>query len=132
MAFSFTVHTGEAPASRAIGHYAGEDLLFTAFLQAGFARVLLPVRPGYDLAVPYLLASGMLWDGPDALAPANRGFVALINDLKAAAGSPPEREVRSEPWDIRVPTSMVMLQDGAELPGLSPGLTPGVGTRSAR
>ena len=39
------------------------DAVYTAFLQAGAARVLVSVTPGYEHAVMHYLATGQPWDG---------------------------------------------------------------------
>ncbi len=41
------------------------DPLFTRFLQAGAARVVLPVHPAYNDAILYYLQTGDLWNGGD-------------------------------------------------------------------
>ncbi|MEM1203210.1 MAG: hypothetical protein AAGN66_08275 [Acidobacteriota bacterium] len=120
MAYAFTAHVGDGAEHGAFQHYRGEDERFTAFLQADLARVLLPVEPGHVFALIYFLAAGMVWDGRDALTPANPDHagirsVDLINELKQA----PEDDLGEAPeeaWEVRVPTSMVFLQDSSELP----------------
>jgi hypothetical protein len=44
------------------------DPLFQRFLQAGFARVVVPVREFYEKAALRYLADGALWDGGEARA----------------------------------------------------------------
>ena len=118
MAYSFTVRTGEAPSEWALNQYQGEDELFTAFLQAGLARVLVPVRADFSYIVPYFLASGTIWDGENFLTAANEASVSLINELKTSQLGREMSTESSEPWLIRVPTPMVVLQDGSDLPGV--------------
>jgi hypothetical protein len=124
MTFSFNVLT-EVPGRRgetawALQRYAGADSLFTAFLQAAFARLLLPVRPDFDLIVPYFLASGMIWPGENSLTPANPDSVPLINELKSLALLPSPPPKAGETWEVTVPTSMVLLQDSPDLPSFPP------------
>ena len=40
---------------------ADDDALFASFLQAGQARVLLPVQPAHVMAFLYFYSAGMLW-----------------------------------------------------------------------
>lgn len=120
MTYSFNVLTPE-PGRRgevawALQRFPGADSLFSAFLQAVSARILLPVRPGFDLTVLYSLASGMIWPCADVLTPAHSGSVPLINDLKNLALQPRSAAPPDESWEITVPTSMVLLQDGPDLP----------------
>lgn len=117
MAFAFTVLTGEAPEERQINYYMGVESLFTAFLQAASARVLLPVSPGFDFLIPYFLAAGAIWAGSPELTPAHTQSVDLIDELKSVRqADSEERKPRSKPWNVVTPTSMVVLQEGQDLP----------------
>lgn len=113
MAYSFAVSVGDSPDQQTLNDYRGELEPFTAFLQASWARVHLPVVPGRSFAVPYFLASGMTWDGRNDLTPCNRGSVDLINDLKSEVAQCP---AASRPWEVRIPTSMTLLQGSPDLP----------------
>lgn len=83
------------------------DPLFMAFLRAGFARVVVPVRPGYERAALRFLADGSLWDGGETPGVDSPMYVAIENELKQAVG---EVDPTIEPWDITVPTTLTVLQ----------------------
>ena len=83
------------------------DPLFLNFLQAGFARVVVPVREGYDAAAMRYLADGALWNGGAAPGVDDPMYVAIGNELKEPVG---EVDPDVTPWDIRVPTSLTVLQ----------------------
>ena len=83
------------------------DPLFMAFLRAGFARVVVPVRPGYERAALRFLADGSLWDGGATPGVDSPMYVAIENELKEAVGT---MDPDIEPWDITVPTSLTVLQ----------------------
>ncbi|AFZ24613.1 hypothetical protein Cylst_2394 [Cylindrospermum stagnale PCC 7417] len=100
----------------AFNPYSGNDSLFTSFLQAGAVRVLVPVRPDYAMLVLYYLSSGTIWTGANALTPTDEKYVSLVNDLKILPQSDRESKHVSEPWEITIPTSMIMLQDSSKLP----------------
>lgn len=113
----------------ALNPYSGNDALFTSFLQAGAARVLVPVRPDYAMLVLYYLSSGTIWTGANALTPTDEKYVSLVNDLKILSQSDcaersaiGDRECNhvSKPWEITIPTSMIMLQDSPKLPQFQP------------
>lgn len=101
----------------------------TPFLQAAYARVLLPVAPGHENALLYFLATGMMWLGDDALvptfqttleaelasAPATLRYLDLTDDLKAASAVPAPAPAR-EAWELTMPTDISVLQDGDALP----------------
>lgn len=87
------------------------DPLFTEFLQAGAARVLVAVRPGFEDAVMHYLATREPWDG---------GSVPVIGD---DLHLPVHEEIREltedragtgiqvgQPWTVTVPTSLIYLE----------------------
>ncbi len=89
---------------------ADGDALFTSFLQAGQARVLLPVQPEHVMAFLYFYSAGMLWSAPDPLAPVHEGDLALVNDLKHAEPMSPSPAICQGPcWQVVVPTAMQVL-----------------------
>lgn len=100
----------------ALDRYSDTDPLFTSFLQAGMARVIVPVRPDYAMLVLYYLSSGMIWPGENALTAINEEFVYLVNELKILPKIDRECNHVSKPWEITIPTSMIMLQDSSNLP----------------
>lgn len=115
MVYSF--YAGPGPGSGAVGGVelgslaADDDALFSSFLQADQARVLLPVQPAHVMAFLYFYSSGMLWASSDRLAPANPVDVPLVNDLKQSG---PERHpVRpiGPCWEVLVPTAMQVLDE---------------------
>ena len=114
------------PDSESAGGGDGEP--FTEFLQAAYARVLLPVAPDREHALLYFLASGMVWNGEDALAPtfdtsldddvessATVSYVDLVDDLKSSS-SLLEPMHAQDSWTLTLPTAMSVLQDGDRLP----------------
>ena len=87
------------------------DPLFMNFLQAGAARVLVPVRPGYEKAIlHYLNTGGEIWNGEDVPAPNDPLYVSIIDEIKEADGSFEGGEEEGEPWLSKVPTSLVYLE----------------------
>ena len=83
------------------------DPLFMSFLKAGFARVVVPVRPGYEGAALRYLADGSIWDGGSAPGIDDPMYVAIENDLKEPVSAV---DPSIEPWEITVPTSLTVLQ----------------------
>jgi hypothetical protein len=92
------------------------DTLFTKFLQAGAARVLVPVRPSYERGVAHYLLTSELWGGGAAPAIDEEMYVSIVAELKAQAGVIDESMLTGEAWEVTVPTSLVMLQGNAQLP----------------
>jgi hypothetical protein len=92
------------------------DTLFTKFLQAGAARVLVPVRPSYERSVAHYVMTSELWGGGAAPAIDEEMYVSIVAELKAQAGVIDESMLTGEAWEVTVPTSLVMLQEKAQLP----------------
>ena len=161
------------------------DPLFARFLQAGAARVQMPVSPGYEEVIAhYMESNGELWDGGDpphvddklyrsivaeikeqqnADSGKSEGTLSVTQDNSTVAGTGTDfdsddvdrritiegqryriAEVTSptnltltevyrgstktdarystgvkyvgEPWEVRIPTSLVILQKDASLP----------------
>ena len=85
------------------------DPIFTSFLQAGAARVLVPTRPGFEGAINYFLATQRIWNGKNPTHP--RGSdVGFDRRRTQGAGRPVRR--RPPGWNS------VDLQ-GADFAGLS-------------
>jgi hypothetical protein len=100
------------------------DPLFNHFLQAGAARVVLPVSPAYNEAILYFLetkgdVSKKIWQGGEAPRIDDPLFKSIAEEIKAQtddlAGAVPE----GEPWEFTVPTTLVWLQPGPELPSFT-------------
>jgi len=86
------------------------DPLFMNFLQAGAARVLIPVRNAYVKAIlHYLNTGGEIWTGEDVPAPDDPLYVSIIDEIMEADGYFDGGEVVGEPWLSKVPTSLVYL-----------------------
>ena len=94
---------------------SGSDPVFEQFLRAGSANVLVPVRNGFERPVILFLKTGLIWGG---------GYLPLFNvddmldvyaDVELGRQFDPPLQI-GDPWEIRLPTSMVMLQESDELP----------------
>lgn len=93
-----------------------KDPRFNQFLQAGAARVVVPVHPAYNDAVLHYVETGAIWNGGTPPHLDDPLFISIVEELKDATddlhGAVPE----GEPWPVKVPTSLVYLQQDAELP----------------
>jgi len=91
------------------------DPQFLAFLQAGYARVVVPVRPGYHDAALRWLVDNQPWNGGSAPGVDSPMYLAIANELKQEVG---EVDPSVEPWLITVPTTLTVLQaESAAVPG---------------
>ena len=83
------------------------DPLFLNFLQAGYARVVVPVREGYEAAALAFVKEGKIWDGAEVPVIGDPLYLAIVNEMKTAVGIV---DPKIEPWQVRVPTTLVALQ----------------------
>jgi hypothetical protein len=82
---------------------------FAAFLRAGGSAILLPVKLGSEDAVTHFLDTGEVW-GPGP-APQTRRLLDAIGDVRTTP--PLEGVAVDEPWDVRLPTNLTVL-DGTD------------------
>lgn len=98
------------------------DPIFLAFLQAGMANIVLPVRPGLEKSVAFLLETGKLWrgngfilDGQDDLYPAiEQNLQIELNEEgnEIVYGEFGEQlPVIEATWETRVPSTLTIVQD---------------------
>lgn len=80
---------------------------FLKFLQAGMARVLVPVREGFEETAMHFLSTGEIWSGGAVPSINSELYVSIVNELNPNAEAP---KWESEPWEIRVPTTLTVLQ----------------------
>lgn len=86
------------------------DPLFTEFLQAGSARVLLAVKPGYENAVLHFLATREPWSGGPSPVIGDSLYLPLYEEVRSRqddlAGATPV----GESWEFSLPTSLIYLE----------------------
>jgi hypothetical protein len=94
-----------------------EDPLFTQFLQAGAARVVVPVHPGYNDAVMYFLENnGAIWNGGSPPRLNDPMFISLADELRDLTDDLANATPEGDPWQVILPTTLVYLQKDATLP----------------
>ena len=86
------------------------DPIFTNFLQAGSARVLLAVRPGYESAVAHFLATREIWVGGPSPVIGDSLYVPLYDEIRSQQDSLSGAEPDGDPWIFELPTSLVYLE----------------------
>lgn len=94
------------------------DQKFTDFLQAGYARVVVPVSPKFTDSILHYLNSGEIWQGGELPTIDDSLYISVVDEIKAAEAREDDEPV-GDPWETRVPTNLVMLTD--EIPGDLPG-----------
>ncbi len=93
------------------------DPNFLEFLQAGAARVVVPVRLGFEVALTHYLETGEIWNGegepPVIHSPL---YVPIITEIRERTDAPQGEIPVGDPWPTRLPTPLVILRSEDNLP----------------
>jgi hypothetical protein len=99
------------------------DPKFLEFLQAGAARVVVPVRPGFEAAVLHFLetleatGTGEIWNGMGEPPPITSPlYVSIVREIQERTNAPLGEIAVGEPWRTTLPTPLVILRPDASLP----------------
>lgn len=92
------------------------DPLFSDFIKAGSARCVVPVRPGFEQAIAYFLETGQIWNGGDLPTISDPLYVSIIEEIKERDQAPGDEIPQGDPWDVRLPTTLIYLRDKDSLP----------------
>lgn len=95
------------------------DPQFEAFLKAGAARVVIPVRPGFEAALAHYQETGDIWMGEEIPDMFSDFYVSIIEEIKARNYAP-GKEICVSEWDVTLPTTLVMLKDDETFPAWTP------------
>lgn len=93
-----------------------DDLLFENFLKAGYARVVIPVRKGFEDAINFYLQTGKPWFGGALPKIGDRNYLSITEEIKEQTGAPGDEKPVGEPWEFRIPTRLIKLRKDDELP----------------
>jgi hypothetical protein len=100
--------------------WKNDDPLFLNFLQAGYARVTIPVRNGFEHAMCFFVHIGIPWLGGSLPKIWDRGqnplYLSITEELKEQSGAPGDEKPVGSPWEIRLPTTLIRLRDDDKLP----------------
>lgn len=81
-----------------------DDHIFRGFLQAGMARTVVTVRPGFEEAVMFYMATGYIWNGGAVPVIGDDLYLSIINELQE-----PEYTIE-ETWETRLPSTLTVIQ----------------------
>jgi len=99
-----------------------DDPLFLKFLQAGYARVTIPVRNGFEDAINFYMLTGIPWMGGGLPSIGDNGqdplYLSIVEELKESSGAPGDEKPVGDPWEIHLPTTLIKLRK--ELDGTMP------------
>jgi hypothetical protein len=92
------------------------DPLFGQFLTAGAARVVVPVRPGFETLVNYFLMTGEVWGGGELPLVTDSTYLPITQEIRDASGAPGDEVPVGDAWEVRLPTTLVKLRDDHDTP----------------
>jgi hypothetical protein len=97
----------------------GVDPVHDAFLEAGLARTVVPIRPGFEQVALWFFATGQVWYGgsPPPISNTDPLYVSIAAELIAAGNADRGGVLQGSTWPVRTPTNLVYLQ---ETPDLNP------------
>lgn len=81
-----------------------DDILFRSFLRSGMARAMLSVRPGFEEAVMFFMATGSIWNGGKVPVIGDDLYLSILDELKE-----PDYYLE-ESWETRVPSNLTVIQ----------------------
>lgn len=97
-------------------HARNMDPEFEEFLKAGYARVVVPVRVGFDAAVSYFMEKGEVWNG-EGEPPINHPlYKPIVDEIKERTGADLGEVPVGDPWETRLPTTAVLVRRDNTLP----------------
>lgn len=97
------------------------DPVFEDFLQAGYCRVSVPARPGFEGAIDHYLTFGEIWNGGPLPAISSPLFLPIADEISERLNRPGDEVPQGDPWLVRIPTNLVRLRPDASLPKWSKG-----------
>ncbi|WP_228383988.1 hypothetical protein [Chryseobacterium sp. JM1] len=84
------------------------DPLFRSFLQAGMARVIVTVKPGFEDAVQFFMSTGKIWNGGEVPVIGDPMYLSIVDEMREPVGVK-----QGKPWITTLPTSLNILQEGS-------------------
>ncbi|MDT0346405.1 hypothetical protein [Streptomyces litchfieldiae] len=92
------------------------DPSFNQFLKAGYCRVSVPARPGFEGAVDHFMTFGEPWLGGPLPTITSDLYLPISEELAERLDRPGDEVPVGEPWQVRIPTTLVRLRPDGSLP----------------
>ena len=95
---------------------AEPDPQFAGFLASGAARVVLPIRPGYEAAFEKFLNTGKTPTTAELLDVGGPFWASLVAELRDQAASDDSEMTVGTPWEYRLASDLVRARRDEKLP----------------
>ena len=92
------------------------DPMFNDFLKAGYCRVSVPVREGFEGAVDHFMTVGDIWAGGPLPTISSDLYLPIADELAERLDRPGDEVPEGDPWEVTLPTSLVSLRTEEGLP----------------
>lgn len=96
--------------------YEDTDPAFNEFLKAGYCRVVVPARQGFEGAIDHFMQFGEIWNGGPLPAISSPLYLPIADELAERLDRPEGEIPQGDPWMVRVPTTLVHLRPDDKLP----------------
>jgi hypothetical protein len=96
--------------------YEDVDPVFNQFLKAGYCRVVVPVRPGFEGAIDHFMTYGEIWNGGPLPTISNPLYLPIADEIAERLDRPGDEIPQGDPWLVRIPTTLVHLRADDKLP----------------
>ncbi|MFI6370437.1 hypothetical protein [Streptomyces sp. NPDC050546] len=96
--------------------YDDPDPLFNQFLKAGYCRVTVPARLGFEGAIDHFMQFGELWDGGPLPTVSSPLYLPIADEIAERLDRPGDEIPQGDPWTVRIPTNLVRLRADDQLP----------------
>lgn len=84
----------------------GNDMSFQAFLQSGMARIMVPVREGFEDAVVFYMETGKIWNGTGLVVDTDDElYLSIVDEMTEIKGF-----TEGDEWEIVVPSDLTIIQ----------------------
>jgi len=92
------------------------DPLFNEFLKAGFCRVSVPARLGFEGAIDHFMTYAELWNGGPLPPISSQLYLPIADEIAEQLDRPGDEVPQGAPWLVRIPTTLVHLRPDDKLP----------------
>jgi hypothetical protein len=96
--------------------YEDPDPVFADFLKAGYCRVSVPARPGFEGAIDHFLTFGETWNGGPLPSISSPLYLPIADEIAERLDRPGDEIPQGDPWKVRIPTNLVHLRPDDKLP----------------
>jgi hypothetical protein len=97
-------------------HFEDNDQNYHDFVKSGFCRIALPVRPGFESSINFFMETGEVWEGEDLPHIGDKYYVSVFQELSEKLGRSQGEKSEGEPWEVKIPTSLIKLKTNDKLP----------------